>query len=247
MSRCGISLWFYHIVIIFYVIILSKKGKCKAITLQVWTGPECSRFQDNLTHEGDKVVSPTHRSPLPSQEIFLVLISVRGWVDPQGHSAARRIMSLKNSSDTIRNRTRDLPNCSAVPQPTAPPSDPITLSIISWIFKRSILRRMLTYTRCRGNNRKEILVRNITKILDLLHLLVDWHRFVFYTIRKFIEYENRSLLLLVLWGPSAYASGSTSALWLIVLSHVLDLPNFSTSFALPRLLSRESWSCNPVI
>jgi hypothetical protein len=26
------------------------------------------------------------------------------------------------------------------------------------------------------------------------------------------------LLLLFLWGPSAYASGSTSALWLIVLS-----------------------------
>ena len=28
---------------------------------------------------------------------------------------------MKNSSDTIRNRTRDLPTCSAVPQPTAPP------------------------------------------------------------------------------------------------------------------------------
>jgi len=30
-------------------------------------------------------------------------------------------MSTKNSSDTIGNRTRDLPACSAVPQPTAPP------------------------------------------------------------------------------------------------------------------------------
>jgi len=28
-----------------------------------------------------KVVSPTHRPPLPPQEIFLVLISVRGLVD----------------------------------------------------------------------------------------------------------------------------------------------------------------------
>jgi hypothetical protein len=43
---------------------------------------------------------------------------------PQGDSAAGRIMSMKNSSDTIRNRTRDLPACSAVPQPTAPPSAP---------------------------------------------------------------------------------------------------------------------------
>ena len=28
---------------------------------------------------------------------------------------------MTNSSDTIGNRTRDLPACSAVPQPTAPP------------------------------------------------------------------------------------------------------------------------------
>jgi hypothetical protein len=33
-------------------------------------------------------------------------------------------MSVKNSSDTIGNRTRDLPACSAVPQPTAPPRAP---------------------------------------------------------------------------------------------------------------------------
>ena len=30
-------------------------------------------------------------------------------------------MSMKNSIDTIGNRTRDLRACSAVPQPTAPP------------------------------------------------------------------------------------------------------------------------------
>ena len=29
---------------------------------------------------------------------------------------------MKNSSDTFGNRTRDLPACSAVPQPTAPPA-----------------------------------------------------------------------------------------------------------------------------
>ena len=33
-------------------------------------------------------------------------------------------MSMKNSSDTIGNRTRDLPACSAVPQPTVPPHTP---------------------------------------------------------------------------------------------------------------------------
>ena len=75
-------------------------------------------------HEGSKVVSPKHRPPLPPQEIFLVLISVRSWVDPRAVSAAGRITSMKNSSDTIGKQTRDLPACSAVPQPTAPPRAP---------------------------------------------------------------------------------------------------------------------------
>jgi hypothetical protein len=34
----------------------------------------------------------------------------------QGHSATGRIMSMKSSSETIGNRTRDLPVCSAVPE-----------------------------------------------------------------------------------------------------------------------------------
>jgi hypothetical protein len=50
------------------------------------------------------------------QEIFLVLISVRD-SQPQDHGATGRIMSMKKSSDTIGNRTRDLPVRSAVPQP----------------------------------------------------------------------------------------------------------------------------------
>jgi hypothetical protein len=39
---------------------------------------------------------------------------------PQGLRVAGRIMSMKNSNDTIGNQTRDLPDCSAVPQRTAP-------------------------------------------------------------------------------------------------------------------------------
>ena len=35
---------------------------------------------------------------------------------------------MKNSHDTIGNRTRDLPACSAVPPPTALPRAPIFLS-----------------------------------------------------------------------------------------------------------------------
>ena len=65
-------------------------------------------------------MSRTHRPPLPQGNIpgthFCQRLS-----QPQDHSAVGRIMSMKNSSDTIGNRTRELAACSAVPQPTAPP------------------------------------------------------------------------------------------------------------------------------
>jgi hypothetical protein len=67
--------------------VTQKETKGKAIPLQALTGPEVSRRLRLLdlrqsAHEGGKVISPTYRSPLP-QETFLVLISVRGWVDPR--------------------------------------------------------------------------------------------------------------------------------------------------------------------
>jgi len=37
-----------------------------------------SQISRQSAHEGGKVVSPSHRPPLPTQEIFLVPISVRG-------------------------------------------------------------------------------------------------------------------------------------------------------------------------
>ena len=60
-----------------------------------------SQISRQSAHEGGKVFSP--------YEIFLVLISVRGWVN-------LRIISTKNSNDTTGIRTRDLPVCSPVPQ-----------------------------------------------------------------------------------------------------------------------------------
>jgi hypothetical protein len=65
---------------------------------------------------GDCKVSPTHRPPLlPGNipgSIFCYTLS-----RPQGHTAAGRIMLMKNSNDTIGNRTRDLSVCSAIACP----------------------------------------------------------------------------------------------------------------------------------
>jgi hypothetical protein len=43
---------------------------------------------------------------------------------------------MKNSNDNIGNRTRDLPACSAVPQPTAPPRVPNALHVIYIKYKQ---------------------------------------------------------------------------------------------------------------
>jgi hypothetical protein len=71
----------------------------EAVPLVVWSGPEGSkklRFPDFTTtaQDGDKVVSLTHRPPLPPGNTpgthFCQRLS-----RPQGHSATGRIMSLK--------------------------------------------------------------------------------------------------------------------------------------------------------
>jgi hypothetical protein len=60
--------------------------------------------------------------PLPPGR-FLVLISVKRLSRPQGHSAAGKIRSIEKEH-VIGTRTRDLPACSIVPQPTTLPPAP---------------------------------------------------------------------------------------------------------------------------
>jgi Leu/Phe-tRNA-protein transferase len=51
-------------------------------------------------------------------------------------------MSMKNSNETIRNRTSDVLNCSVVPQQTAPPRTTNAMNnmekIILWVSKSKI-------------------------------------------------------------------------------------------------------------
>ena len=91
----------------------------KSVPLQAWSGPEGSRklrFPDFVTmaQGGGKVVSLTHRPHLPPGNPpgthFCLRLS-----RPKGLSAIERIMSMKNSNDTIWDGTSDLPICSAAP------------------------------------------------------------------------------------------------------------------------------------
>jgi hypothetical protein len=79
-----------------------------------------SQISRQSAHEDGKVVSRTPWPPLPTRSIHGTHFCQR-LSQTESHSAAGRIMPIKKLHDTIGNRTRDLPACSAVPQPTAPP------------------------------------------------------------------------------------------------------------------------------
>jgi hypothetical protein len=112
-----------------YSLVEPLKDKGKAIPVTGHEGPqgcETSRLPHFLNYrltDGGEVVSLTRRPPFTRKKIpgthFCWSLS-----RPQGHSAAGRIMSIENSNHLIGNRTRDLPACSTVPQPTTIPRAP---------------------------------------------------------------------------------------------------------------------------
>jgi hypothetical protein len=99
-----------------------------------------SQISRQSAHEGGKVVSPTHRPPLPpnhriNYSWYSFLLEAESIPGPQ--------CDRKNYG-IIGNRTRDLPVCSAVPQPTAPPRAPSR----NWIFSQIYEERDPDSTHC---------------------------------------------------------------------------------------------------
>jgi len=113
-----------------------KSGQARAVQ-GVW-GFQISR---QLVLEGGKVVGPKHRPPLPLQEILLVNQRLS---QHQNHSADGRIKSMKNFSDSIKNRSHDLPACSAMSQPNAPLRTPHPASTLCKLGRSCRLLERIT-------------------------------------------------------------------------------------------------------
>jgi hypothetical protein len=119
-------------------LVTAGKGKGKDIPVRVRGGPlDCKRLRlphslDKRLTDGGKVVSPTRRPHFTPFLFlrFLVLISVRGCVDPRAIVRPEGLGKLEKIH-LMGTRFRDLPACSIVPQPlryrvprltTSPPS-----------------------------------------------------------------------------------------------------------------------------
>jgi hypothetical protein len=98
-------------------------------------------FLDNRLTDGGEDVSLTQRPSFAQRKIPGTHSCYR-LSRPQGHSAAGRIRTTENPNDLNGNRTRDIPACSIVPQPTTPPVSHNyrnLIKIVTAVFEKTVV------------------------------------------------------------------------------------------------------------
>jgi hypothetical protein len=71
------------------------------------------------------------------------------------------LFQMKNFSDIIGNRTRDLPSCRAVPQPTALPRDPPEHKYTIKFTNVNVLKRLDSVKQLKSNNGPTVSILNL--------------------------------------------------------------------------------------
>jgi len=111
-----------------------------AVPLQAWKGPWGCRKLRLEESVGSQHIKMVRLSALCTSCLYPpVDITVTHFFwrrnQPQDHSVARRIKSLKNLSDPIGNQTFDLLACSTVPQPAVLPHTPLFYILSLFVFQ----------------------------------------------------------------------------------------------------------------
>jgi hypothetical protein len=96
----------------------------------LWDVEDPTFSLDSRLTDGGKVFSLTRRPPFTPQEDSSYSFLLRGWVDSRAIVRLKGLGKLKKIH-LIGTRTRDLPVCSIVPQPTTLPRGP---NIWTWVI-----------------------------------------------------------------------------------------------------------------
>jgi hypothetical protein len=105
--------------------------------------PRIPQVIDNRSQMAVRLPASRSGRSLPPRR-FVVLISVRSWVDPRTILRLQALGQLKKCNDLIGTRTQDLPVCSVLLQPTTLPRSPICPAFALYA-KKNILVLVLPF------------------------------------------------------------------------------------------------------